>query len=82
MPSYHSTVQCSELLVMIIEIHTRLVTNYSFCSDQNLVNTPMIRTITDDLNKTSTEVPVSGDGIIVIQEIRESEGQGVRESES
>ena len=37
--------------------------------------------------RTSTEVPVSGDGIIVIQEVRESEskrvrGQGVRESES
>ena len=34
------------------------------------------------LNVTSTEVPVSGNGIIVIQEIRESEGQRVRVRES
>ena len=34
------------------------------------------------LKKTSTEVPVSGDGINVIQEVWESESQGVRESES
>ena len=32
--------------------------------------------------KTSTEVPVSGNGIIVIQKIRESEGQRVRVRES
>ena len=32
--------------------------------------------------KTSTEVPVSGDGIIVIQEVRESGSHEVRESGS
>ena len=34
------------------------------------------------LIKTSTEVPVSGEGIIVIQEVRESRSQRVRESGS
>ena len=32
--------------------------------------------------ETSTEVPVSGEGIIVIQEVRESRSQRVRESGS